>query len=263
LNSDLKARGLHSDTWHKEISSSPPSHRQKHFVATHDEPEDFPRVHRIGSANRHALEFFDRVGDKRRMGASIAAFEERQLPSYLSACLPKLKSARVRAFTLGPTKKLVVYDRMHPEIRLVLLLDAGYERDGEIWQPITKSSVERDRSVDPKRSEALERKLWDEVCRVETRGRPRGTGHPIRQFSDVPISSAAIDRLRKAGLDDKDLRILFERPHKTFDQIGRELKMSGQAAWKRWTQRIEPALKKLNREFSRDTFKFLVDHNYK
>jgi len=73
---------------------------------------------------------------------------------------------------------------------------------------------------------------------------------------DFPLSSQYIDRLRKVGLNDIDLRILFEKQQdKTFEQIGQELRMSGQAVWKRWTRRIEPALKKFNPQFSKASFK--------
>ena len=100
-------------------------------------------------------------------------------------------------------KKLVVYDRAHPEIRLVLLLDSAYDRDGESWQPIMQSRVERDRGIDPEQSRAIEQRIRDEVCQVERRGRPRGTGHPKRhRLLDFPIAAKDIYRLRKAGLDD-------------------------------------------------------------
>ena len=101
-----------------------------------------------------------------------------------------------------------------------------------------------------------EKRLWDEVCQVERRGRPCGTGHPKRRLPDFPLSSEHIDRLRKVGLDDIDLQIFFGKYQgKTFEQIGHELSMSAQAGWKRWTCRIEPALKKLNPQFSTGSFK--------
>lgn len=182
-------------------------------------------------------------------------YEERPLAPYLRQDMPGCPSV-MKSYRLGTPKKLVVYDRAHPEIRLVLLFDSPYDRDSETWQPIVQSSVERDQGVDPKRSHALEQKLWDEICRVERRGRPRGTGHPKRRLPDFPLSPKYIDSLRKAGLDDKDLQILFgTHQDKTFKQIGRELGMSPQAAWNRWTRRIEPALKELNRQFSRRSFK--------
>jgi hypothetical protein len=65
---------------------------------------------------------------------------------------------------------MVIYERTHPEIRLVLLLDAPYDREGETWQSIVQSRVERDRGVDPRQSWPREKRLWDEVCRVERRG---------------------------------------------------------------------------------------------
>lgn len=182
-------------------------------------------------------------------------YEERLLPPYFYPVVagnPKV----VKIYTLGTAKKLVVYDRAHSGIRLVLLLGLPYFREQEAWQPIVQSRVERDRGVDPQQSRALEQRLFDEICRVERRGRPRGTGHPKRLLPGFPLSSEHIDRLRKVGLDDVDLRILFGKQQaKTFAQIGQELRISGQAVWKRWTRRIEPALKKLNPQFSRGSFK--------
>jgi hypothetical protein len=160
---------------------------------------------------------------------------------------------------IGVTRKMIVYERTHPEIRLVLFLDTPYDREGETWQPIVQSRVERDRGVDPRQSRSHEERLWDEVCRVERRGRPRGTGHPKNKIlQEFPISSTYITRLRREGLVDKDLRILFGRcGNKTFKQIGRELGISAQAAWKRWKRRIQPAIKRVNPKFSSTSFKMI------
>jgi hypothetical protein len=182
-------------------------------------------------------------------------YKKRELPPQISSMIPGVHKTS-KCYIFGVTKKMVVYERTHPEIRLVLLLDAPYDREGETWQSIAQSSVERDRGVDPRQSWPREKRLWDEVCRVERRGRPRGTGHPKRRVPGFPLSSEYIDRLRKVGLDDVDLRILFEKQRdKTFEQIGHELSMSGQAVWKRWTNHVEPALKKRNPKFSRGSFK--------
>ena len=182
-------------------------------------------------------------------------YEERELPPHISSMIPGVPKTS-KCYSLGVARKMVVYERTHPEIRLVLLLDAPYDREGETWQSIVQSRVERDRGVDPRQSWSREKRLWDEVCRVERRGRPRGTGHSKRRLPGFPLSSGYIDHLRKVGLDDIDLRILFERHRdKTFEQIGQEVGMSGQAVWKRWTRRIEPALKELNPQFSRGSFK--------
>jgi hypothetical protein len=182
-------------------------------------------------------------------------YQKEPLPRHFCgamACNLKL----VKRYTLGTVKKLVIYERAHPEIRLVLLLGSECHREGKTWGPIIQSRVERDRGVDPKQSRALEQRLWDEVCRVEKRGRPRGTGHSIRRrLLEWPINPQDINRLRKAGLGDKDIQILFGRSQdKTFERIGQELTMSAQAVWKRWTRRVEPALKQLNPKFSRRSF---------
>lgn len=183
-------------------------------------------------------------------------YQEEPLPlQFCPAMTCNLKL--VKRYALGTEKKLVIYERTHPEIRLVLLLGSECCRDGGTWAPIIQSRVERDRGVDPKQSRAREESLWEEVCRVGRRGRPRGTGRPIRRpLLEFPLDRQGIDRLRKAGLGDKDLQILFGRSQdKTYKQIGQELTMSPQAIWKRWTRRVVPALRQLNPKFSRRSFK--------
>ncbi len=182
-------------------------------------------------------------------------YEERELPLYISSKIPGAPRT-CKSYSFGATRKMVVYVRAQPQVRLVVLLDAPYDSEGEAWQPIARSSVERDRGVDPMDSRQLEGRLWDEICLVERRGRPRGTGHPkkptLRQF---PLSSGHIFRLRGEGLDNTDTRILFGRwEQKTFKQVGRELGISAQAVWKRWNRRIEPAIKRLNPGFSSGSF---------
>ena len=46
-----------------------------------------------------------------------------------------------KSYSLGVTKKMVLYERTHPELRLVLLLDVPYDADGTKWQPIVKMGV--------------------------------------------------------------------------------------------------------------------------
>lgn len=178
--------------------------------------------------------------------------EERELPLGI-AHRPR------KCYLLGVTRKMVLYERTHPETRLVLFLDPPYEREGEIWHPIVQSRVERDRGVDPRQSRPREERLWNEVCRVERRGRPRGTGRPKnRILQEFPISSKHLAPLRREGLDEKDLRILFGRcQNKKFKQIGQELRMSTQAVWKRWNKKIEPAIRRVNPNFSRPFFQMI------
>ena len=182
-------------------------------------------------------------------------YEERELPLDISSKVP-WASRTCKSYSFGVTRKMVVYKRTHPEIRLLLLLDVPFDREGETWQSIVRSSVERDRGVDPKQSRQLEECLWDEICRVERRGRPRGTGHPKKPtLQQFPLSSEHVARLQREGLNDKDLRILLRRwEDKTFKQIGRELGISAQAVWKRWKRRIEPRIKRVNPSFSSRSF---------
>ena len=138
-------------------------------------------------------------------------YEERELPLHISSMIPGGPRTS-KSYSFGVTREMVVYERTHPEIRLVLLLDATYDRDGETWQSIVHSRVERDRNVDPRQSRPREERLWDEVCRVERRGRPRGTGHPKKPtLQHFPLSSEHIFRLRREGLDNKDTRVLCGR----------------------------------------------------
>jgi hypothetical protein len=182
-------------------------------------------------------------------------YEECKLPTHISSSI--LGGDRTfKRYSFGETRKMVVYERAHPEVRLVLLLGPGCDREKETWQPIVQSSVERTPGIDPRHSRPLEERLWDEVCRVQRRGRPRGTGHAKAPRQRFAFSSDMISRLRRQGLDDKDLQILFGRWHKkSFKQIGRELGMSGQAAWKRWNRRIEPSIRRVNPNFSRASFR--------
>ncbi len=182
-------------------------------------------------------------------------YEERKLPTHISSRIPG-DNRTFKHYSFGETRKMVVYERAHPEVRLVLLLGAGYDREGETWQPIERKSVERDPGVDPRQSRPIEERLWDELCLVQRRGRPRGTGHAKAPRQRFAFSCDTISRLRRQGLDDKDLRILFGWwDQKSFKQIGRELGISGQAAWKRWNRRIEPSIRRVNPNFSRASFR--------
>lgn len=189
-------------------------------------------------------------------------YEEGPLPPHYVRTVngdPKV----IKRYRFAKEMKLVVYDRAHPEVRLAFFLDSPFYRDGEGWQSILETRVERDRGVDPKQSRELEQRLWDEICTVERRGRPVGTGHPKRRQSpEFFLSSADVDSLRKAGLDETDLRIFFARcdgdTFRTFEKIGKELGMSQQAAWKRWTRRILPALNKINPRFSERSLKLAI-----
>jgi len=165
-------------------------------------------------------------------------YEERTLPLHIFSTIAG-DHARRKCYRFGVTRKMVIYERTHPEIRLVLFLDTPYDREGETWQSIVQSRVERDHGVDPRQSRPREERLWDEVCRVERRGRPRGTGHPKNQvLQKLPIAHKNFELLRREGLDDGDFRILFRRWDKEeFKQIGRGLGISAQAAWKRWKRK--------------------------
>ena len=86
-------------------------------------------------------------------------YEERELPFHISWIIPDGHKPR-KIYRFGVTRKMVVYERTHPEIRLVLLLDPPYDREGETWQAIVQSRVERDRGVDPRQSRPREERLW-------------------------------------------------------------------------------------------------------
>jgi len=183
-------------------------------------------------------------------------YELRKLPPHIARRVHNHRA--MKSYKLE-TRKLVVYKRERPELRLVLLL--GERVEGEDWQPIQGTRIERDGNIDPKTSRQGEEQLWDEVCKVERRGRPRGTGHPKRPAPAFPLDAKNISRLRKAGLDDRDLRILFGRwERKTFKQIAQAVgNISTQAVWKRWQTRIEPAIKQVNPKFSRGSLNVLLN----
>jgi len=179
-----------------------------------------------------------------------------EIASFLPGNPKKLRTIPIG----GPVRRWVVYDRGHPEIRLILILGEPYQQDGVKLQPILRSLVERDRGVDPKATREIEDRLWDEVCRVERRGRPVGTGHPKRRpfpsLGDLPITPQHVKALRKEGLDDRDLRILFDLlRHKKQYEIARELKVSASAVSQRLKNHIEPAIRNLNPKFSLKSLK--------
>jgi hypothetical protein len=132
--------------------------------------------------------------------------EERAFLVTMNKRLPRA----VRRWPLGETKKLVVYERSHPEMRLVLMLGPTYELNGEKWQPILRSSIERDRGVDHMESREREGRLRNEICRVERRGRPRGPGKPKRSWRrDIPDEELNYEPLKRAGLSDRDIKIHY------------------------------------------------------
>jgi hypothetical protein len=148
---------------------------------------------------------------------------------------PYEQIGRAKRYGFGVVKKYVIYDRSKPYIRAVVLLGDIAEKEGEKTQPIVSRRLEWD---GPQGKTEIKRALGllDEIARIERRGRPRGTGHPKRRFlSDLPIDAKHVEHLRKAGLNDKDLRVFFGRYRReTFKKIGKDLGVSQQAAWKRW-----------------------------
>jgi hypothetical protein len=143
------------------------------------------------------------------------------------------------------TKKEVLYLRSRPNVRLVLMLGDPYEREGSQWQAILRSSVERDYGVDPIETRQLEQRLWDEVCQVERRGRPPGTGRPKNMWwHEVDPKRVRLQDLRRLGLDDRDTRIFFGLLNgKTSVQIAGEMGISSQAVHNRMKRRIKPRLR--------------------
>lgn len=91
--------------------------------------------------------------------------------------------------------------------------------------------------------------------RYRAAGRPRGTGHPKTKLADslqrIGLGPKAETKLRKAGLTDRDFRILYAYVT-TGSQTtaARELGITKQAVSKTFRHRIEPALRKINPKFS-------------
>ncbi len=144
-------------------------------------------------------------------------------------------------------RKLVIYEKSNPAIRLVILLSDPETVGGKEIQHIVKYALEWEPSSAPKAIEKARKKLLDEFCKVQLRGRPRGTGHPKRSWRlEIPNHELALQKLRKAGLDDRDVRILYSRLNRqSFAEIARELKITPQAVHQRFKLRIEPRLRRL------------------
>ena len=154
---------------------------------------------------------------------------------------------------LGKVRRYIIYHRDRPHIRAVHELGnlrAGGRREilgGRLeWEGLVSKRELR---------QAIN--LLDEFPGIEERGLPRGTRLPKRRrFEDLPITAHQVADLRKAGMDETDLKIFFEcLRHKKQTEIARELKMSPPAITWRWKHRIEPALKKVNPKFSRPSLK--------
>jgi hypothetical protein len=143
---------------------------------------------------------------------------------------------------------LFVYLRPTPEVRLVLLLGDPYEQEGHRWQKILRSSVERDGGVDVRATRKIEQRLWDEVCKIEYRGRPPGPGRPKKLWwEDIDPNQVHLRLLKRAGLDDRDVRIFFGKlERKTDKQIGREMGISSQAVHNRMNRRIKPKISRMD-----------------
>jgi predicted DNA-binding protein YlxM (UPF0122 family) len=153
--------------------------------------------------------------------------------------------------TVGPARKVVIYERTHPEIRLSLLLGEIYERNGAKWQKILESRVERDGGVDPKQSKSIEERLWNEICPVERRGRPHGTGRAKRKlYERIEVEADTYLKLERAGLSQRQIQVLSlwsQRLSQT--DIAQKLHISP-AAICQCLRRAQNKLQKINSKFS-------------
>jgi len=91
--------------------------------------------------------------------------------------------------------------------------------------------------------------------RYKGRGRPRGTGHPKVKIEDLlgefGFRLADITKLRKAGLNDRDLKVLYAYMRKGSQKAAaKEFGTTPQAVNNRFRDRIKPALRKVNAKFS-------------
>jgi DNA-binding CsgD family transcriptional regulator len=111
--------------------------------------------------------------------------------------------------TVGSANKLVIYHQDDSRLRLVVLLGDVFEHEGQHWQPILRTSVERNAGIDPAQSRSLEKGLWDEICPVERRGRHRGPGRPkTKRWERLNITEDNYRRFKKTGLTEKQFQVL-------------------------------------------------------
>lgn len=119
---------------------------------------------------------------------------------------------------------------------------------------IRRKDRDLERFLSSRSKEAV--RYWTKFFKRYTgRGRPRGTGHPKAKLRDllrgIRLDAKAERRLRKAGLNDRDLKVLF-----VFLSTGsqkaaaKELGITKQAVNKRFRDRIEPAFRRINPQFS-------------
>lgn len=142
-------------------------------------------------------------------------------------------------------RKLVIYERSNPAIRFVVFFsdpDPVSRR-----QRIIKHLLEWDPGAGLLAIRRGMKTLLDEFCKIEVRGRPRGSGHPKRNWLlRIPEHELTLQKLKKLGLDERDIRIVYARLRgQPFVKIAKEFKVTPQAIHIRFKRRIVPKLRKL------------------
>jgi hypothetical protein len=152
---------------------------------------------------------------------------------------------------IGAAKKIVAYSRAEPRLRLVLLLGDVFECDGQKRQPILQTRIERDRGIDPKQSRSLEEHLWSEICRVERRGRPRGTGRPKRKpYERLGINAEMYLSLEKLGLTNSEIQVFGSWSQGTPQNVIARQRHVSPSAISQTLVRAQNKIRKVNPKFS-------------
>jgi hypothetical protein len=149
-------------------------------------------------------------------------------------------------------RKLVIYGKSKPTIRLVILFADPNPDTGR--QRVVKYMLEWDPKTEIMAIKKNMKKLLDEFCKIEVRGRPRGTGHPKRMLGlEMADHELQLQQLRKIGLVERDIRILYARlTGHSFAQIARELKITPQAVHKRFNSRVCPKVRMLGQNRAKE-----------
>lgn len=157
----------------------------------------------------------------------------------------------VRLYGLGPVLKDVIYRKSEPNVRWIINLAASpAEDEAKLKLKITSRRLECPGALSKDQiRQAVD--LLDNFVKLETRGRPRGSGHPLRKpYERLDLDEQVYLQFQRAGLSEREIQI-FSRWSANIPQtaIAQELRVSPSAIYQRLS-RIEKKMQKINPRFS-------------
>jgi hypothetical protein len=161
---------------------------------------------------------------------------------------------RGRRYGFGVVRKYMIYDRKKPTIRAALLLGEPQNRASQEIQEIVRRGIEWEGRVGKAEIRRL-LSLFDEIAKIELRGRPLGTGRPKRGLPQILPEFDLPDKLETAGLTDAEMRVVYAMvgAHRWQD-VAQKLEVSVQAVRKRWNKYIQPKLAAIIPQSSTEVF---------